>query len=354
MNVRDHNRITSKSSSRRKNYYLFPILVIILFLMIIISIRIGWIDANYLEIYKALLSGLGFGIPVDAQIKKIILDIRLPRIAMDILLGASLSVSGCAMQAIFRNPLASPFVTGIASGGAFGAAFIIILGLPAILAGPSAFIFSVITAFFVYFLAMTNGNVPVGTMILAGIAVSLFFSALLSFVQYIADERQLREIVLWSMGRVWEADWTKVLYGSAIISIGIFAVFMLTRELDILLLGDKTATSLGVNTAAIRRTILVLVSLLTATAVAIGGVISFVGLVVPHIMRMLIGPGNRMLVPASALAGSIFMIMADSIAKIIIAPVELPVGIITSIIGVPFFLYILKSRKKKIGFSGDT
>ncbi len=279
----------------------------------------------------------------------IIIGVRLPRIILGVLVGAVLGIAGCGMQGLFRNPMASPYVVGIASSSAFGASLVIILGLGSVWIGPSAFLFSVSCAFLVYYLAKIRGTVPVGTLLLAGIAVSIFFSALVSFMQYMAGERQLRQIVFWLMGGLWEGNWNRVVTALPLAMSGSIGLMCFARDLNILLTGEEQAKNLGVDVENVRRMVLVLSSLVTATAVAACGIIGFVGLIIPHIMRLLVGPDHRVLLPASFLGGAIFLVWADTLARTIIAPSELPVGIITAIVGVPFFLILLRSRKRQIG-----
>lgn len=314
----------------------------------VIALGIGWASISVADIIGIILN---MSRDIPQEMKSIIIDVRLPRICLDIAVGMGLSVSGCAMQGIFRNPMASPFVTGIASGGAFGASLIIILGLPSLMTGPSAFLFALISAFVVYNLARTGSGVPVETLLLAGIAISFFFSAMVSFIQYMADEKQLREIILWTMGRLWEADWLKVAVAFPSIIMGTMALTFYHHELNLIMIGDRTAQALGVEIARTRAIILVLVSFITGIAVSVSGVIGFVGLIVPHMTRMFIGPDHRYLLPASALAGALFIVITDTIARTVLSPVELPVGIITALCGVPFFLYILKRRKRLMGFT---
>ena len=324
-------------------------------LTILVCLGVGSIRISFITILKVLLSHLGIGSEVFPETTKaIILDVRLPRIILAILVGAGLSVSGCAMQGLFRNPMASPFVTGIASAGAFGAALVVISGLGAFWIVPVAFFISLATAFFVYYLAKTKIGIPVGTLLLAGIAISLLFSALVSFIQYIADERELREIVLWLMGRLWEANWGKVITAFPFILTGTIGLMVLSKKLNLMLLGDRPAIDLGVDVEKSRRTVLFLVTFITSSCVAVAGVIGFICIIIPHIMRMLIGPDHKYLFPASALGGAIFLVWADMLARTILSPTEVPVGIITAILGVPFFLFLLKRRKKILGFSYGT
>jgi len=326
------------------------ILSFILILSIILPLGIGSVNISYHSIGRILLSPF-LKENLSSIHKTIILEVRLPRIILGFLVGASLSVGGCIMQGIFRNPMASPFVTGIASGGAFGAALTILIGLGNFWIEPLSFFFASSSALLVYYLAKTKTGVSTEILLLSGIALSLLYTSLVSLMQYIANERELREIVLWLMGRLYEANWNKVLLSFPLILSGTTSLYFFYRELNIMLLGDRSALDLGVEVEKLRKIILLLVSLITSAAVSVSGIIGFVGLIIPHVMRLIIGPDHKYLLPASILGGGIFLIWADTLSRVILSPVELPVGIITGILGVPFFLFLLRRRKKMVGFS---
>lgn len=334
----------------KKNFILI-LLALGLFITLLVTLAVGSVPIPISVIIKVLLSKV-VGISQTWQVshEEIILNVRLPRILLGIFVGCALSISGCAMQALFRNPMASPYVCGVAAGGAFGASLVIVLGVPQALVMPVAFFFSLLTIFLVYYLAETDRKLPVETLLLAGIALSLFFSALTSFIQYIAKEQELRQIVFWLMGGLWASDWGKVLSVFPIISLGVLCLLYFSRELNILLLGEESALDIGVEVESTRKIILILTALITASAVATCGVIGFVGLIIPHIMRIIIGPDHRFLLLASAISGSIFLVWADVFARTLIPSTELPVGIITALIGVPFFLFLLRRRKRLSGF----
>ncbi len=330
------------------------VLLLLLLAVALISISVGSVPVPLSDIITVLLSSLGLSHgEVSATVRIIIMSIRLPRTALDILIGMGLAASGVAMQGVFRNPMASPYVTGIASAGAFGAALATIMGFSILAQGPTAFLCAVISAFLVYALGRTKSTVPIESLLLSGIAVSLFFTALVSLLQYISDARQLREIMLWSMGRLWEANRLKVIIALPVMGIGIAGLMFFSKELNIILLGDRNALDLGVNVRSVRRWIIILVSLITGVAVAVGGVIGFVGLIIPHAIRMIMGPDHKYLFPAAAIAGGIFLCAIDTLSRIIAAPTEIPAGILTALIGVPFFLMILSHRRKTMGFGHD-
>ena len=286
----------------------------------------------------------------DPSMETIVFSVRMPRIISAVMVGGALGIAGCAMQGIFRNPMASPYVTGISSGAVFGASLIIALNLNRIWGTPAAFVFALSTSFLVYYLAMVKGKVPVGTLLLSGIAVSLFFSALITFTQYIAGERQLQEIMFWLMGGLWTGSWGKLAVIVPMIFIGGAGILCFGKDLNIMLSGEEQACSLGVDVDNVRKIILVMVSVVTTGAVAFFGTIGFVGLIIPHVMRFFTGPDHRVLLPASFLGGAIFLLCTDTLARTIIRPSELPVGIITAMIGVPFFIFLLRRRKKDLGF----
>ena len=322
-----------------------------LILTLLLSLTIGPIHIPVTTILKILFSKI-FDISKTwpDNFQQIILNVRLPRILLGMLVGSALSISGCAMQAIFRNPMASPYVCGVSAGGAFGASLVIVLGAPQFLIIPVAFFFSLLAVFLVYYLAKTGTKVSVETLLLAGIAISLFFSSITAFIQYVANEWQLREIIFWLMGGLWASNWNKVLTSFPIIFLGTICLIFFYRELNILLIGEEQAQDVGVEVEIARKIILVLATLITATAVAASGTIGFVGLIIPHMMRIIIGTDHRFLVPASCICGSIFLVWVDTFARSLISPTELPVGIITALIGVPFFLFLLKRRKRLSGF----
>jgi iron complex transport system permease protein len=322
-----------------------------LLLTLLITLTIGPVRINVLTVVKILCSGI-----IDIHrtwpdnFQEIILNVRLPRILLGILVGCALSVSGCSMQALFKNPMASPYVCGVASGGAFGASLVIVFNVSQSLIMPVAFFFSLLTIFVVYYVAKTGSKVSSETLLLSGIALSLFFSAATSFLQYLAEEGELRQIIFWLMGGLWASSWSKVKIVIPVILFGTICLLFFYKEMNILLLGEEQAQDVGVNVEKTRKIILVLAALVTAGAVAACGVIGFIGLIIPHIMRIVVGPDHRTLLPASCLCGSIFLVWIDTFARTLISPTELPVGIITAMIGVPFFLLLLRKRKKLSGF----
>ena len=294
---------------------------------------------------------------VSQQVKTILLDIRLPRICLAILIGAILAISGAVMQGLFRNPLAAPSLIGVSSGASVGASVVIVLagawlqsntalGLSLVAVG--AFIGSFLVTVLVYRLSTSALGTSVTTMLLAGIAVSALAGAVSGLLSYYADNEMLRQISIWEMGNLSTANWQRVLV-LTVVAILVLSLFPReSKSLNALLLGESEARHLGIDVQQVKRKLILLTTLGIGTAVAIGGMIGFVGLIVPHIVRLLIGPDHRWLLPASALAGGVLLLLADTIARIIIAPTELPTGILTAILGAPFFIMLLVQQRREI------
>jgi len=328
-------------------------LALVLLLSIAVCLSLGPIDIPVSSILRILLAKVGLlGGPerIPDSFAPIILHVRLPRVLLACLVGSALAVSGGAMQAMFRNPMASPYVVGVSAGASFGAALSIVLGLPTYALPLISFLLALATAFAVYYVARSGGRVPGASLLLSGIAVSLFLSAMLSLTEYVAGEQELREIVFWLMGGLWKSTWESVALAVLPIAIGTGALLLFARDLDALLIGEEAALDLGVDVESVRRSVLALATLATAGAVCMVGIIGFVGLMIPHLLRLLVGPGHRLLLPASMITGAIFLVWADLLARSVIAPAELPVGIITGLVGAPFFLWLLRRRRGAAGW----
>ncbi|EJN60421.1 vitamin B12 ABC transporter permease BtuC [Halogranum rubrum] len=275
----------------------------------------------------------------------IVTNIRLPRIVLGAVVGFSLAAAGVVMQGFFRNPMADPSIIGVSSGAAAGAVLAIIapFALPfGLQLQGAAFLGAILTAFGVYLIATEGGKTPVATLLLAGVAVQTLLGALTSFMLLHSGE-SLRQVVYWLMGHLDNTSWNEVLVAAAIVP-PLFAILALhTRDLNVLLLGEEDAHSLGIEVARTKKLLLAVASVLTAAAVSVSGVIGFVGLIVPHILRLLVGPDHRILLPTSALAGASFLVATDTIARS--GTAELPVGIVTAALGAPFFLYLLRRQE---------
>ena len=315
---------------------------------------ISWREAAAI-VLDPLSPGL-FGAEVSPVHGDILMQIRVPRVLLAGVVGGSLAVAGAVFQGLFRNPMADPYVIGVSSGAALGAVLAMLTGASLRLAGFGAvplfaFAGGILTIMLVYSMARVGQAVPVMTLLLAGIAVSAFLSALVSLFTYFAGEK-LHLVVFWLMGGLGGATWHKVKVMLPYALIGYASVAIYARDLNALLLGEETAQHLGVETEKVKKILLVGASLLVAAAVSTCGIIGFVGLVVPHFIRLMAGPDHRFLLPASALLGASLLIATDTLARTLIAPTELPVGIITSMVGAPLFIYLLKKRKKLRYFGG--
>jgi iron complex transport system permease protein len=281
----------------------------------------------------------------------IVSQIRLPRVLLAALMGATLAMSGAAMQGLFRNPLADPSLIGVTAGASLGAALAIVLGggfmqgytaLTVVSLG--AFAGGAIAVVFVYRLATSGNGTSVATMLLAGIAITALAGAIGSLLEFHADNDMLRRISLWKMGGMDGANYPRLLLGAGVSAALLLALPRYAAALNAMLLGESEARHLGVDVDRTKLALIAWVALGVGTSVALVGTIAFVGLVVPHIVRMLIGPDHRALLPASALAGALLLVVADTLSRTVMAPSELPVGIITAVIGVPFFISLLRQR----------
>jgi len=328
---------------RRKRFVIIA-LIILLVLTIIITTAIGStsippdIVAKIL-LYKFLYIEKTWSVSHEV----IINDIRLPRVLLGALVGAALGTAGCAMQGLLKNPMADPYIIGISSGAAVGASLAFVLLLPVQIV---SFVFAAISIFVVYNISKVGGKVPVDTLLLSGIAVGSLLAAITSLIIYTAGVPH--QIIFWLMGGLWTADWEKVKISAVMVIFGVLMIYKQGWNLNVMLLGEEQASYLGIDIEHVKRYVLLFAALITASAVSVSGIIGFVGLIIPHIMRILTGPDHRILLPASALAGAIFLVSTDAIARVIMEPAELPVGIITALFGAPFFIYLLRKRRKSI------
>lgn len=277
-------------------------------------------------------------------IKTIILNLRLPRIIMSILIGMMLASSGAVVQTVFQNPLADPYIIGIAASATFGAVVAFVFDMPDIMYGVMAFITSLISTFLIFKLAKKGNKVNVTTLLIVGIAVSAFLGAFTSFAMYIIGEDSFK-ITMWTMGYLGNATWLRVILILIPLIFSVIYFYLKRHELDALLSGDEEAHSLGVDVNKLKIKVLTVSALIVAFSVAFSGMIGFVGLIIPHTIRMIVGPSNNKLLPNTILAGGFFLLLSDTIGRIILAPVEIPIGVVTAFFGAPFFLYLaLKSK----------
>jgi iron complex transport system permease protein len=281
----------------------------------------------------------------------ILFDIRLPRIALAALVGGALATSGATYQGLLRNPLADPYLIGISSGAALGATIAIIFNIEIWGALPLfAFFGAMVATIAIYIIAQTGGRATPTTLILAGVALGAFLSAITSFLMFRGDSAfRTHQVIAWILGSLSLGNWQQVILLLPYLTIGWLVLYLHARYLNVLQLGETQAQQLGVPVERVTLTLVVATSLVTAAAVAVSGLIGFVGLIIPHAVRLIWGPDHRFLLPMSAMVGAIFLIIADTLARTLLSPTELPVGIITAFCGAPFFLYLLRRKREVLG-----
>ncbi|RLC74613.1 MAG: iron ABC transporter permease, partial [Chloroflexi bacterium] len=319
---------------------------LLLLITVITTLSIGSVNIPAKTVLETLFKQ---GQTQQERYNTILMEIRLPRIILCSLVGSALATSGCAMQGLFRNPMASPYILGISSGAAFGASLAIVLTTTILIVPAAAFLFAVIAVFSVYHIAKVGNRVPMETLLLAGIAVGTFFTAQVSLIKYVAEE-ELRVIVFWLMGGFWASSWEKVYISFLPILLGVVTITLFSHELNVIVTGEEDAINLGIDVEHVKKLVLISSSMATAAAVSVSGLIGFVGLIVPHLMRLVVGPDHRILLPATGLVGATFLVWADTVARMVIQPAELPVGVVTASLGAPFFLYLLRKRRRIIGW----
>lgn len=332
------------------------ILTAVLMLTIVLSLNVGFAQIPFSTVLKILARRIPFLVNlidlsnVSYVEETIIIQIRMPRILANALVGASLASAGVVYQGIFKNPMADPYVLGVSAGAAVGASLVIVLGIGFTLGGLStvpilAFIGSLIAVFIVYNISRVGSRVPIITLLLSGMAVNIFLSAIVAVLQVIAGEK-LHVIVFWLMGGFSYVEWKDVWSVLPLVCLGAMATYLYARDLNILAIGEETAQHLGVDVERVKRLLLIFGSLITAAAVSISGLVGFIGLIIPHITRILVGPDHRILLPASTIVGATFLVICDAVARVIASPIELPVGVITALSGGPFFIYLLRKKKE--------
>jgi len=341
------------SGSTKQNRLLSVLLLVTLGLTLLAAAG-GAVRISPLLVGKIILSRLplvGPRIPVTwpATWESIILQFRLPRIVLNILVGYALALAGAVFQGVLQNSLADPYLIGVSAGAALGAALAIITGYPLQFFGFGAVpVFSFVGAMgslsLAYRLARRGRSVPMLNLVLSGIAVGAFFSALVSLLIFFGREN-MEQVVFWMMGGFAGGSWRKAAAIAPYILFASVVIFAHARQMNALLLGDAAALHLGVEVEKVRRRLVFTAALLTAAAVSVSGLIAFVGLIVPHMVRVVTGPDHRILLPAAALSGSILLLLADTAARTLLPPAEIPVGIITALCGAPFFLYLLQRRR---------
>lgn len=333
-------------------------LSVVLILVILFASSVGSANLSMMDSLKIILKRIPFLNRFVANEEyrevytKIIWQVRLPRIFMAGICGSSLAIVGACFQGLFRNPLADPHILGISSGAAVGATIALLSGISMSFLGLGvvgifAFIGAILTALVVYQLSCVGNKLPVVHILLTGTAINSMLSSLISLAMSL-DREQIEKVYLWTLGSFSSANWKKVLFLGIIALVGSIIIGLYSKELNLITTGEETAESLGVDTAKAKKVLIAVGALLVAACVSVSGIIGFVGLIIPHCIRIISGPKYQKLIPLSCFLGAIFMILCDTLARIILAPSELPVGVITSILGAPYFIFLLHRSKKKV------
>jgi iron complex transport system permease protein len=329
-------------------------LTIALCIAIIAAAAIGAYSIPPLEVFGSLLHKVGINVVPYAEglDEDVLWQIRFPRVALAVLVGASLGCAGASMQGTFSNPLAEPGIVGVSSGAVMGAAAQIVIGFS--FGGTwsltfAAFAGGLTTVLLVYMASRSNGRTEIVTLVLTGVAVNALTGAVIGLLTFYSDDAELRSITFWTLGSMAQATWPKVAVVAPIALLGIMLANFYARQLDLLSLGERPARHLGVDVERLRITMLAIVAIMTAAAVAVSGIILFVGLVIPHAVRMMSGPRHQLLLPASALAGATILVVADLAARTMASPAEVPLGVLTALVGSPFFLWQLRRMRTQHG-----
>ena len=349
--------VTPTPSTRRGLRFTLVVsgLAVALVVTCMLSISRGQYDLPPSAVVGVLLRGIGIDTawaPADATSAGVVFTLRMPRLVLGLLVGAALAVSGVLMQAIFGNPLADAGVVGVSSGAALGAAASITLGLASFGMWTTpvfAFIGGLVAVLSVYFLSRSNGRTEVVTLLLTGIAINAIAGAGMAFLTFVGTTSTREQIVFWQLGSLNGALWTNVALVAPLVALGIVVALVTAPQLDLFALGERTARHLGVRVELLRLVVIVTVALLVCAAVAFAGIIGFAGLVVPHLLRMTIGPAHLPLVVASALGGALLIALADLVARTAVPLADLPIGMITSLVGGPFFLWLLVRTRRRAG-----
>jgi iron complex transport system permease protein len=315
------------------------------------ALRVGALPLGWGEVWAALVHGEG-----DAQARLVVLELRLPRIALALLVGGGLGVAGAALQGLFRNPLADPGLIGVSSGAALGAGFVIVLGatllpgLSSALGGMAlpvaAFLGGLAVCVLIYAISAQHGRAGLAVMLLAGVAINAMAFAGLGLFSYIATDEQLRSLTFWNLGSLAAAAWKPLALVAVLVVPAMLWLLRCATSLNLLLLGEAEAYHLGVDVRRLKREVVVCAALIVGALVSLTGMIGFIGLVAPHIARLLMGPDHRVVLPGSVLVGALLVLVADTVARTVVSPAEMPIGIITALIGAPFFLGLLLRERR--------
>ena len=336
----------------RRYRTVIAVLAILLVASVLVAVAAGSVGISPLTTVRLVAWKFGLAdrpyVPVSTEV--ILFQLRLPRVILAVIVGLALAIAGTLFQGLFRNPLADPAIVGVSSGAALGAIAVIVAGGGALFGGLgvslAAFVGGMVTATFVYRLARVGPAVNVATLLLAGIAVAAMISAVMSLVMSFAGE-EIRSIYFWLLGGLSARGWSAVEVVGPLILLGSAGAVLLIRDLNLVSLGEERAAQLGMDVDRFKWQAVALGALLAGAAVSVAGVIGFVGLMTPHVMRLVVGADHRRLLPAVLLAGPVFLVLADLVARVVIAPQELPLGAVTALVGGPFFLYLLRRERGK-------
>jgi iron complex transport system permease protein len=323
------------------------LMIIILLALCVVSLSIGSVHIELRRVFNALFNALTGKFSVSSEEELILFSVRLPRIIFAGIVGASLSLGGVVFQAILRNPLADPYILGISGGSALGAIIGIVIGASSFYLGVPllAFVGALVTVFLVFIVAgSARGTLQDNSLLLSGVVINAFFSAAILFFLSIVNSMELHSITFWLMGDLSRASAREIFVAAFCLITGSVLLYAQARKLNLVVQGEDTATHLGVNVERTKQWLLIITSFIISVSVSLAGIIGFVGIMVPHLMRLIFGSDHRLLLPVSALFGASFLIVADTIARIVLAPAELPVGVITALCGAPYFIFLLKRK----------
>lgn len=341
---------------RRKE--LFGALLLAYTALAIVATSMGTADITPYNVLITILESIpGVGKYMEGNVSDthflIVFMVRMPRIIMASIVGMGLAVVGASFQSLFKNPMADPHVLGISSGAAFGAALAIVIDVPGVIASlslvtVSAFIGAISTTIVIYSIAQVRGKVTTVNLLLAGVAVSFLMTSMISMIM-VFNQEEVNKIVFWMMGSFNASSWRNISIAAPVVIIGTIVIYFFHRDFNLMLVGEDSAKSLGVETEKLKKIIIIISSMIIAVSVSFSGIIGFVGFLVPHMVRIIFGPNNKALIPFSAIMGAIFLLSSDTAARTIASPAELPVGAVTALIGSPYFIYLLIKMKKRSG-----
>lgn len=330
--------------------------IVLLGLTLLICLGIGSVSLPLKDMFFILIKQIpwiGDSVVPDWSVshEQILIKVRLPRIILGMLVGATLAVAGAGFQSVLRNPLADPYTLGVSSGASVGAALLIFTGMQYALIGAwtlplVAFVTGMLTLWGVLALARDNGKIPTASLILSGVVMQSFLGAVVTFLTAM-NKKTINEIIYWTMGSLSLRGWSYSAILFPYLILGLIFIWSRARSLNLLALGERQAAHLGIHVERLKLSVLIVSTLLTAGAVSVSGVIGFVGLVIPHMVRLIAGPDYRLIIPLSAIGGAIFMVWADTAARSLLAPTEIPLGVVTAFVGAPFFAYLLYRNKKQ-------